>query len=333
LKEPAIVKRIVFLVSVFSIVCLLTLAPSVVAVAADSSSGVLTAPDGKELAVYQSGSKTLSSSAAYTWWYGCSATSAGMMMGYYDRNGYSGLQYPNLIAGGVASTTIGVKEKAAIASSRHISDYYSGGYNGSGDDVSGAPTGSLNCLADFMGTNQDAYGNANGGTTFYFYTDGSPITVADLYSYGSTYYNADGMYGMYEYVKNYCGYDLGAASACTSTYSQYIYGYDGNTLGFTWAQYVAEVNAGRPVLIQVEGHTMLGYGYNDSSGQQSIVLYDTWDTSSHTMTWGGSYSGLEMYGVTCLTLQGGVPEPSTIVLLGMAGLTGMITFVRRRRSR
>jgi hypothetical protein len=326
------VKRMVFLVRALSIVCLATLILSPVAVGADLSSGLLTAPDGKEVAVYHAGSKTLSNGAAYTWWHGCSPTSAGMMMGFYDRNGYAGLQYPNLIPGGVASQTDGTKERAAIASSRHISDYYSGGYGASGDDVSGAPTGALNCLADFMGTSQDAYGNVNGGTLFYFYDDGAPITVADLYSYGSSYYNADGMYGMYEYVKNYAGYDLGSASTCTLAYSQYIYGYNSNTLGFTWDQYKAEIDAGRPVLIQVEDHTMLGYGYNDSSGQQLIVLHDTWDTGSHTMTWGGSYSGLAMYGVTCLTLQGGVPEPSTIVLVGMAGLTGLVVFVRRRRG-
>ena len=38
----------------------------------------------------------------YEWWYGCSPTSTGMMMGYYDRNGYRGVSYANLVPGAVA---------------------------------------------------------------------------------------------------------------------------------------------------------------------------------------------------------------------------------------
>lgn len=38
----------------------------------------------------------------YQWWYGCSPTAAGMLMGYYDINGYAGETYDNLIPGAVA---------------------------------------------------------------------------------------------------------------------------------------------------------------------------------------------------------------------------------------
>jgi hypothetical protein len=44
----------------------------------------------------------LSNAPAYDWWYGCAPTSAGMMMGHYDINGYAGLRYDNLVPGGTA---------------------------------------------------------------------------------------------------------------------------------------------------------------------------------------------------------------------------------------
>jgi hypothetical protein len=288
--------------------------------------GVVTLPDGQELSFHRQGAaNTLANSGDYMWWYGCSATSAGMLIGYYDRNGYAGHQYPNMVAGGTAEALEGPLERAAIASSRHISDFYRGAYNTSGDDLAGAPTGPLNCLADYMGTNQDAYGNVNGGTTFWNYTNGSRLYAKDIYNLGPSYYNSDGMFGVYEYVKYYAGYNLGAPNQTTAAFSQYIYGYNGNTQGFTWNDYKAEIDAGRPVMIQVEGHSMFGYGYNDT-GQQ-IILHDTWSAGAHTMPWGGSYSGLAQYGVMCLQ----VPEPSTIILLGVGGLTGLLVLAFRRR--
>jgi hypothetical protein len=73
--------------------------------------------------------------------------------------------------------------------------------------------------------------------------------------------------------------------------------------GFTLAQYQHEIDAGRPVLIQVTGHTMLGVGY-DNAGS-TIYVHDTWDFSSHSMTWGGSYSGMEHYAVGVFVVEAG----------------------------
>ena len=72
----------------------------------------------------------------------------------------------------------------------------------------------------------------------------------------------------------------------SSNYSQYIMGHNGNTQGFTFEDYKQEIDAGRPVMIQVSGHSMLGYGYNDS--ETLVYLRDTWDYGSHSMTWGGA---------------------------------------------
>jgi hypothetical protein len=320
--------RVVFLLALMSVVCLCLPVSSVLAVESslDSAvtSGSMTLSNGKVVNFCrQGGAATLSNAGDYMWWYGCSATSAGMIMGYYDRNGYQGASYPNLVKGGVAEATDGPLARAAIASTRHIADFYPGGFGASGDDVSGAPTGPWDCLADYMGTSQDGRGGSNGSTYYWYYTDGSPLYVKDAYNLGLS--NSDGMYGMYSYVANYAGYYLGDPSTSTAAYTQLIYSSSAPN-GFTWDDYKAEIDAGRPVIIQVEGHSMFGYGYNDV-GQQ-IVLHDTWSYGAHTMTWGGSYSGMAQWGVVCFT----IPEPSTLVLLGLGGLAGMIVAMRRRRG-
>jgi hypothetical protein len=113
----------------------------------------------------------------YDWWYGCSPTSAGMMMAYYDINGYDGLLYDNLVPGGQAElstfpSTPGQWDylaQSAIASPEHVSDFYVSGYDRSGDDVRGTRH-DFDSLADFMGTSQDPAGNTNGWTTSGFTT-------------------------------------------------------------------------------------------------------------------------------------------------------------------
>ena len=284
--------------------------------------------DGQLLSVYTTGAPTVVSSACdYTWWYGCSPTSVGMIIGHYDREGYGSdpatRWYPDLVPGGTAEleTFVGpptgwnALASSAIASQEHVDDFYSAGYDKKNDDVSG-PFHDFNCLADFMGTSQDSTGNNNGSTSFYYFTNGAPFTAADAYAYGV--WDEDGMYGVGEYI-THSGYGY------LTLYSQYIYGYKGNTLGFTLSQYQAEIDAGRPVIIQVEQHSMCGVGYEP--GTDTIYVLDTWSAGPHAMIWGGSYSGLDQYGVMVLELSGGVPEPSVLVLLGL----GALLATRRRR--
>ncbi|MDY7002187.1 MAG: hypothetical protein SVS15_10460, partial [Thermodesulfobacteriota bacterium] len=56
------------------------------------------------LVAHQQGAVTLNG-PDYDWWHGCSPTSAGMMMGYYDREGYGGLSYNNLVPGVTAESS------------------------------------------------------------------------------------------------------------------------------------------------------------------------------------------------------------------------------------
>jgi hypothetical protein len=87
-------------------------------------------------------------------------------------------------------------------------------------------------------------------------------------------------------------------------FTQLIRGQGGDpNQGFTFDDFMAEINAGRPVLIQVSGHTMLGFGYESTA--HTVYLHDTWDFLDHSMIWGASYSGMAQWGVTVLQVQGG----------------------------
>ena len=260
-------------------------------------------------------------------WYGCSPTSAGMLLGWYDRNGF-----PDLVPGGEAETcTFGVIDAIinnSIASTQHISDYFSAGYGGSKDDVDTTKR-SFNCLADFMGTSQDAYGNSNGLTYFTFYSDNSPCMAEELYNLGPDAYGRDGMYGISEYI-DYVGYST------ANLYNQLVYGFNGNSAGFSFDQYKAEIDAGRGVLIHLKndqanvGHTMYGYGYDVIDGNDTIYVYDTLGPAGQnpgTLIWGDSYFyddiPLAHYGVTVLEI---IPEPAAILLLSLG-----IVFLNKSR--
>jgi hypothetical protein len=256
-----------------------------------------------------------------------------MLLGYYDRNGYAGLYYHNLIPGGVAElSTFGsgtYLANDAIASSGHIADFYSNapppgyptGYGASSDDVT-PPFHSFDSIADFMGTSQDSAGNSNGMTTFWYFTDGYPLSYADVVKYGIQ--DLSGMYGIKEYVE-YSGYSVG------TLYNQYIDSL-GRPYGLTFAQYQAEIDAGRPALIHIEDHTMLAYGY-DTNGA-TVYIHDTWTAGPHTMTWGGYYGSGMHYGMTLFTPSGGepIPEPSTIFLVS-CGVFGLVCIRVRHRGK
>jgi len=260
------------------------------------------------------GINVLSNVPAFTWCYGCSATSAGMMMGYYDNIGYTNM-YSGPSNGGVCPlnnetywgstewTSVTCGECPLVATHKgfdgrttrgHVDDYWID-YSESvvtdpyiTDRVAEHTQG--DCTGDYMGTNQSKYDNSDGSTTFYLNEDGSPLSNYT----GCEPSGRDGCHGMRLFVESR-GYTV------TNNYSQYIYGYSGNTKGFTFTQYMNEINAGRPVMIQLEGHSMVGFGYNTSGN--IIYIHDTWDHSDHTMTWGGTYSGMKHYGVMVVQMK------------------------------
>ncbi|MCX5894202.1 MAG: PQQ-binding-like beta-propeller repeat protein, partial [Proteobacteria bacterium] len=255
---------------------------------------------------------TLGNVPAFDWSYGCSATSAAMMFGYYDRTGYANMYtgptnggvcpmdnsvwghtvYPGVTCGEcpINATHNGIDGRATRG---HVDDYWID-YENAGPDpylANGwAEHSPLDSAGDFMGTNQSKYSLVDGATRFSWYTSGAPLSDYTGGEPGSR----DGCHGMRLFAES-------RSYTVLANYSQLIQGVGSNpALGFTFANYCSEIDAGRPVLIQVDGHTMLGDGYNTTGNL--VYLHDTWDYSDHQMTWGGSYSGMAHYAVTVLQL-------------------------------
>jgi len=259
----------------------------------------------------------------YDWWYGCSPTSAGMIMGYYDRMFmWNARTYYHLVPGGAAElSTFGgggpFIANDAIASTGHIADYWvSYGHAGPDPLASGRTLpDDHDCLADFMGTSMAAHGNSDGGTSFWFKGSGAKTYPSDIVGWAVA--GDDGMYGMCDYT-DYRGYGSGNPQTDTNFYTQLLPGKDpdgdGNvsTTGFTFNDYKTEIDNGRPVMIHIEGHSMCGYGYNDDGANETVYVYDTWDPNGQNpgqFQWGTSYpygaDTLGHWGVTCATMTGG----------------------------
>ena len=237
---------------------------------------------------------------AFDWCYGCSATSAAMMMGWYDRTGYPNM-YTGPTNGGVCpmdNSSWGTRECPLSATHQgydglairgHVDDYWISSGSGGPDPyvASGwAQHAWGDCTADYMGTNQWKFGLSDGATRFHYYGSGTA-----LYDYYAGAASHDGCYGLRRFAESR-GYVV------NSNFVQQIYGYGGATQGFTFDQYKAEIDSGRPVMIQIQGHSMVGFGYDDAT--QEIDIRNTWDHGEDTMTWGGSYYGMAHWGVTVI---------------------------------
>jgi len=270
---------------------------------------------------------TLTNIPAYDWSFGCSATSGAMIAGYYDNHGY-----PNMYTGptnnGIApmnnsswgSVLINGEtlSQCPLSASRngidgltvkgHVDDYWTRYLSCDQDPflVSGWQEHSNdNCIGDFMKTNQSAFDNCDGATSFTYNVNGDKTIMTE---------DGDGCYGLKEFFESR-GYTV------QEYYSQYIYGYESNTAGFTLSQFQQEIDAGRPVMIQIEGHTMVGCGYE--AGTDIIYIHDTWDYSSHQMNWGGQYSGAQHYGVSVFQLAPADADDNSFIVqnIGNANLT------------
>ena len=279
---------------------------------------------------------TLSNVPAFTWVFGCSATSAAMIAGYYDNTGYPNM-YTGPTNGGVmpmnnsswgteiingenrahcplSATSEGIDGRATRG---HVEDYWvQVDHAGPDPFITNGWTEHTqgDCTSDFMGTNQSNWNNSDGGTLFFYYPSGSP-----LYDYTGSEVSdnqKDGCHGFRQFIESR-GYTV------ISNYDQLIYGYGGNTLGFTYDQYKAEIDAGRPVIIQVEGHSMVGYGYDNASS--TIYIHNTWDYSSHTMTWGGYYEGMLHYAVAVFELEACDPPDAPTLVSPADGATDQST--------
>ena len=255
---------------------------------------------------------------AFNWVFGCSSVSGAMIAGYYDRNGFPNMYtgptdggvmplnnsswptwsdgyktYPNLPLAGSHNGVDGRTTRGSI-------DDYWVKYGSSAQDpyiTSGWTQHTWgNAIGDYMKTSQSAYGNTDGSTNFWNYTSSaSQLTCSDMETItndGHTLSWNDGTYGRKLFYEAR-GYTV------TTCYNQKT---DNNIAGgFSFTQYKAEIDAGRPVMLNLAGHTIVGVGYDDTGN--TVYIHDTWDYSNHTMTWGGSYSGMALQSVSIVNLQ------------------------------
>jgi len=254
---------------------------------------------------------------AFDWFMGCSATSGAMIAAYYDRNGYPNM-YTGPGNGGVMPMTNDIwgtwndgydtYGQCPLTASRNgldgratrgsMDDYWIQ-YNSSATDpwiTNGWVQHTWgDAVADYMKTSASAYGNIDGSTTFYFLSSSADQLTCTMLE-GSGYAPYDGTYGL-KLFYGARGYTV------TDCYSQAT----DNVIagGFSFTQFQAEIDAGRPVMLNLQGHTIVGVGY-DTIGN-TVYLNDTWDWSTHMMTWGGSYAGRDLRSVSIVNLA--VPTP------------------------
>ncbi len=280
------------------------------------------------------------------WTYGCAATAAGMIFGYYDRN-----DYPDIYTGpknkGFAPLRGLGRRTALIASKKgrdknrslgHVNDYWKR-YGNSGPDpyiVKDRQEHTWNCVADFLGTNQwrwDYYGddglidfNVDGSTALWAYSSSGEKLYDYIPSESAGLPQTSLCHGLKLFAESR-GYSV------SENYTQKIDALFED--GFSFEDFKGEIDSDQPVIIQLQGHSMVGLGYNDDDS--TIYIHDTWDNRLHWMEWGRSYAGMDHVAVTVLHLDAPevsgsaglelqpsgqlfiVPEPATVamLLLGM----------------
>ncbi len=265
---------------------------------------------------------------AFDWYFGCSATSGAMIAAYYDRNGFPNM-YTGPTNGGVMPLYSSVwgywtdgsgmsYAQCPLTASRNgldgrttpgsIDDYWVE-YGSSAQDpyITNGWTQHIwgTAIGDYMHTSQSAFGNIDGSTVFYTYSNNpAPLTCTTLELAG---YARDGTVGRRKFYEAR-GYTV------TDCYNQKT---DNNGGGFTFAMYKAEIDAGRPVMINVAGHTMVGVGYDDIGN--TVYLHDTWGFSTTSMPWGGSYEDMVMLSVSIVNLVAPCATPTLPVLLSPPG--------------
>ena len=244
--------------------------------------------------------------------YGCLATAVGMVLGYYDLYGYTedGVTYSfsNIIPGTITVDSRGsdggsiydMKDPSVLANFIASTEYVERFYGTTPEQelpytfVDGKRWGGLNisewdCLADYLGTGQYWRGNHDLSTAYYY---GTLASIAN----GRFDYTVDGIdipgswhdfkYGIALYLGT-VGYAL--ADSATASYET-LPTSSGSSGIFTFSQFMAEIDAGRPVLISLKsedgGHMVTAYGYN--SARNEIIFDDTYESGCR-MSWNGEY--------------------------------------------
>ena len=274
----------------------------------------------------------ISNFPSYDWVFGCSAVSGAMIAAYYDRNGYENM-YVGPTNGGLMPLTDAswvtwfdgydtYPNNPLIASHNgvdgriikgSIDDYWVRYDSTANDPYIGNWTQHTwsDAIGDYMKTSQSAFGNSDGSTAFFTWTSsGDPLSCSDMEDIDIDH--IDGTYGRKLFYEAR-GYSVG------DCYNQKT---ENNGGGFSLSDFQAEIDAGHPVLLNLAGHSIVGYGYSGST----IYIRDTWSSDSSftpTMTWGGSYDGMALQSVSVVRLESATSIPS--VPLGVSASDGTYT--------
>ena len=271
----------------------------------------------------QAAQLVLSGVPQYYWYYGCAPTSGGMLVGYWDANGY------DLVEGDIS--TYNATAKTAIASVDHINDYYIGT-----GDAAGTDSGSHvdNSIADFMDTSVDPLGK--GGTYDISYA---------------------GKAGIAQGLQEFASWDNPDTAGTNESHS-FVATTERTTArpdlsptgDFSFTDLINEIDAGNPLtlngLVPEGGHTIVAYGYQDNPGTTNdwVAVYDTWgdglgggptndkiEGGHEWWPWDIQNDGDNYYWVSATTFvpSASAPEPGSIILFGF-GI--MLLYKKKQRK-
>lgn len=259
----------------------------------------------------------------YHWWNGCSPTAAGMLFAYWDT--YLGKDNLYTFHDGDSSywdkTNMDASDKddygrngvdpargthSMVASWEHYQagqdkGLTHGSWDRNGNDiVDPSDVADWNCLADFMRTE-------NGGT-----------------------YRSD----MAQGFEDFAMWDDPDTPELESYHASATTDWSA-----TWDEYIAEIDAGRPVHVGIPNHSILGFGYWTGTIQDSQGNFYTADWVINWTTWGGGWDGYwglvdfgEVYAFTTLEVQDIVPEPGSMIIWSVLALGLGVVWCRRRKA-
>ena len=266
--------------------------------------------------------------------YGCTPTAVAMLLGYYDRYGYQGDDMSGIIDGEVALKSRGTDGDAydmdafdtvlgrATASREYVYRFYSRNdtpttpeqeyaYTFESDGKT-LRTDEWNCLADYLGTGQYWRGNDNLTTMIQY----SSLEDIYRYDYDVPYQDGGNSWSVrYIYTGMLVGLDMYVQSRGYAMDYEITGSYQVDCAGgsFTFNDYMREIDSGRPVLISIEGHSMVGYGYNASTRE---IIFDDCYEADRRMVWDGTYyySGAErsLQSITVIGFKMNCPADLTI---------------------
>jgi len=209
---------------------------------------------------------------SYLWHHGCGPTALGMVIGFYDGNGF-----PDLIDGNSSMQTLNVN--LAIANDFHYQDYslpLDSYPNLEYDNSTYGGAHQSDCIADFMETSWSSE------TNYYGWSWSLKVNVS-----------------FEEYV------DYINDNYITNTSYNYF-------SSSSWDIYKIEIDSNRPVVLLVDSdgnggtdHFVTGIGYNDVNNEYGI--YDTWDNQIHWFQWREMSSSYPwgIYGFNILKINSG----------------------------